>query len=73
MKERVMEVLDKIRPVLQRDGGDIELISVEGDTVTVRLIGACAGCPASTMTLKGVVEDSIKEAIPEIKNVIAIQ
>jgi Fe-S cluster biogenesis protein NfuA len=69
MEDKVREAIDKIRPLLQRDGGDIELVSVEDGVVKVRLRGACAGCPMSQMTLKGVVEQAIKEAVPEVKSV----
>ncbi|MGB3056596.1 MAG: NifU family protein, partial [Candidatus Omnitrophota bacterium] len=58
MEERVRDAIDKIRPLLQRDGGDIELVSVEGNVVKVALRGACAGCPMSQMTLKNVVEQA---------------
>ena len=70
MKEKVKEILEKIRPSLQADGGDIELVDVEDDgTVKVRLKGACHGCPMSQMTLKQGVERAIKEALPEVKTV----
>ncbi|MGD2278569.1 MAG: NifU family protein [Candidatus Omnitrophota bacterium] len=69
MEEKIREAIDKIRPLLQRDGGDIELVSVEEGVVKVRLRGACAGCPMSQMTLKNVVEQALKEAVPEIKSV----
>ncbi len=69
MEEKVREAIDKIRPLLQKDGGDIEFVSVEDGIVKVRLQGACAGCPMSQMTLKGVVEQAIKEAVPEVKSV----
>jgi Fe-S cluster biogenesis protein NfuA len=69
MEEKVKEAIDKIRPLLQRDGGDIEFVSVEDGVVKVKLQGACAGCPMSQMTLKGVVEQAIKEAVPEVKSV----
>lgn len=72
IKERVQDVLDKIRPSLQADGGDIELVAVERGVVKVKLIGTCAGCPLSQMTLKGFVEDSIKKNVPEIKKVEAV-
>ena len=61
MKEKVQAVLDKIRPSLQADGGDVELIEVEDGIVTVRLQGACAGCPMSQMTLKNGIERILKE------------
>jgi Fe-S cluster biogenesis protein NfuA len=70
MKDKVEKVLDEIRPGLQADGGDVELVDVTEDgIVKVRLTGACAGCPMSTMTLKMAIEKKIKERIPEIKTV----
>jgi Fe-S cluster biogenesis protein NfuA len=70
MKERVQEVIDQIRPNLQADGGDIELVDVTADgTVKVRLQGACQGCPGAAMTLKMGVERLLKKSIPEIKAV----
>jgi Fe-S cluster biogenesis protein NfuA len=72
MREKVEEIINKIRPSLQMDGGDIELIDVKDGVVKVMLKGACGGCPMSTMTLKMGVERAVKEAIPEIKEVIAI-
>ena len=70
LKERVEAVLDKVRPLLQRDGGDVELVEVRDDgIVKVRLTGACSGCPMSTMTLKNAIEETIKNEIPEIKSV----
>jgi Fe-S cluster biogenesis protein NfuA len=72
LKERVAEVLDKIRPALQADGGDVELIDViEDGTVKVRLKGACAGCPMSQMTLKQGIESTLKQEIPGVKQVIS--
>lgn len=73
MKERVEEVLDLLRPSIQADGGDVELIDVTDDgIVKVRLTGACGGCPFATMTLKEGIERAIKEEIPEIKEVVAL-
>ena len=69
MKEKVEKVLAKVRVTLQQDGGDIELVSVEGGVVKVCLKGACAGCPMSQMTLANFVEKELKAAIPEIKRV----
>ena len=69
MKEKVQEALNKIRPMLQADGGDVELIDVEGGVVKVRLQGACAGCPMSQMTLKNGIEKILKKEIPEVKSV----
>ena len=72
MKEKVQEVLDKIRPGLQSDGGDVELVDVEGAVVKVRLKGACAGCPMSQMTLKNGIERILKEEIPEVESVESV-
>ncbi len=70
MKEKVQAVLEKIRPSLQADGGDVELVEVGDDgVVTVRLQGACAGCPMSQMTLKNGIERLLKKEIPEVKSV----
>lgn len=72
MFERVKKVLDKIRPSLQADGGDVKLISVDDNVVKVQLTGSCGGCPFSQMTLKMGIERTVKEEIPEIKEVISI-
>ncbi|KPJ49194.1 MAG: nitrogen fixation protein NifU [candidate division Zixibacteria bacterium DG_27] len=73
MKEKVEDALNSIRVYLQADGGDVELVGVEEDgTVKVRLTGACKGCPMSQMTLKMGVERSLKEKIPEVKEVVAV-
>ena len=73
MKEQIEQALDKIRPALQRDGGDIELVDVEKDgVVKVRLTGACSGCPMSQMTLKQGVERIVKQLVPEVKTVEAV-
>jgi Fe-S cluster biogenesis protein NfuA len=72
MQDKVIEVMDKIRPSLQRDGGDVELVEVNDGTVKVKLTGACAGCPMSTMTLKMGIEKILKEQIPEVKEVVAV-
>jgi Fe-S cluster biogenesis protein NfuA len=69
MRLEVERVLDKIRPALQADGGDVELVDVEGGVVKVRLTGACGGCPMATMTLKGGIEVALKEEIPSVKRV----
>lgn len=72
-KEKVEEVLNQVRPTLQRDGGDVELVSVEETgTVKVRLKGACGSCPMSTMTLKMGIEKALKAAIPEVKEVVQV-
>ena len=73
MKEKVQKAIDLIRPSLQADGGDVELIDVSSDgIVKVKLTGACHGCPMSQMTLKMGIEKIIKTQIPDIKEVIAI-
>lgn len=73
MKEKVEEVLGKIRPFLQRDGGDVELVDVsDSGLVKVRLKGACSGCPGAKITLKQGVERMLKQEIPEIKEVVAV-
>jgi len=64
-KARIQAVLDRVRPFLQADGGDIELIAVEGQSASVRLTGTCAGCPAAHMTLHDGVEAAIRVEIPE--------
>jgi Fe-S cluster biogenesis protein NfuA len=73
MREKVKEMLEKVRPYLQRDGGDVELVDVEEDgTVKVKLKGACGSCPMATMTLKMGIEKTLKEHIPEVKEVVQV-
>ncbi len=72
MRDRVEVVLNKIRPALVADGGNVELIDVNDGVVKVKLTGACAGCPMSTMTLKMGIERVLKQDIPEIKEVVAV-
>jgi Fe-S cluster biogenesis protein NfuA len=72
MKEKVEAVINEIRPLLQGDGGDIELVGIEGNVVKVRLRGACAGCPGAQMTLKMAVERRIKARVPEIERVESV-
>ena len=72
MKEKVEAALAKIRPMLQADGGDVELVEVEGGVVKLRLKGSCAGCPVAAMTLKQGIERVLKEQIPEVKEVVAV-
>ena len=72
MKEKVEEVLDKIRPSLMADGGNVELVEIDTDVVKVKLTGACGGCPMSQMTLKMGIERLLKKEIPEIKEVVAV-
>ena len=71
-KENVEVVLNKIRPSLQADGGDVELVDVDAGTVKVRLTGACGGCPMSTLTLKMGIERILKSELPEVKEVVAV-
>jgi len=73
LEKRVQNVLDEIRPQIQADGGDIELVSIDKQILKVRLRGACAGCPMSAMTLKQGVEALVKKRIPEILRVEAVQ
>jgi len=72
MHEKVEAALAQIRPALQADGGDVELIEVNEGVVKLKLKGACSGCPMSTMTLKHGIERVLKEQLPEVKEVIAI-
>jgi Fe-S cluster biogenesis protein NfuA len=72
MKEQVQEVLNIIRPSLQADGGDVELVDVKDGVVSVRLKGACSGCPMSTMTLKKGIERFLKEKLPAVKEVVGV-
>lgn len=73
MKEQVQEVLERIRPALQRDGGDVELVNVGDDgVVSVKLVGACGGCPMATITLKNGIEATLKEALPFVKEVVSV-
>jgi Fe-S cluster biogenesis protein NfuA len=73
LKEKVQEALNKVRPSLQADGGDVELVDVdEGGVVKVRLTGACGGCPMSQMTLKMGIERILKDTVPEVSRVESV-
>ena len=72
MRDKVEEILDKIRPSLVADGGNVELVDVNDGTVEVKFTGACDGCPMSTMTLKMGIERILKQEIPEVKEVVAV-
>ncbi len=72
IEERVNAALDKIRPAIAADGGEIWLVKVEGGTAFVQMLGACGGCPASMMTLKGAVEAVVCSDVPEIREVVQI-
>jgi len=72
-REHVQEIIDRIRPALQADGGDVELVDVGDDgIVSVRLLGACKGCPMATLTLSAGIERTLKQHIPEVKGVKAV-
>ena len=72
MREKVEAALQKIRPALQADGGDVELVDVNEGVVKLRLTGACGGCPMATITLKAGIEQVLKEQVPEVKQVVAV-
>jgi len=72
-KEKIKQVINKIRPQLQMDGGDVELLSIEDDgTVKVKLLGHCAGCPYSQQTVKMGIERALKQFVPEVKEVVSV-
>ena len=72
MREKVEAALAQVRPSLLADGGDVQLVEVKEGVVTVRLTGACGGCPMATMTLRHGIERVLKEQVPEVKEVVAI-
>ena len=72
-EKKVQKALAEIKPKIQADGGDIELVAIENGTVKVRLQGACVGCPMAALTLKQGVERFIKAKVPEIQSVEAVQ
>jgi len=72
MREMIEAALAQIRPVLQADGGDVELVDVNDGTVSLKLKGACSGCPMATMTMQHGIARVLKEQIPEVKEVIAV-
>jgi len=72
VEKRVEAALDEVRPALRMDGGDVELVGVDGGVVSVRLLGACGGCPMATMTLVGFVEERLKQRVPEIRRVVNV-
>ncbi len=73
VEQKVQKALDEIKPQIQADGGDIDLVAIEGTTVKVKLRGACSGCPMAAMTLKQGVERIIKARVPEITQVESVQ
>ena len=72
MRDKVEEALKQVRPALQADGGDVELIEISGGVVKVRLKGACGSCPMAAMTLKNGIERELKARVPEVKEVVAV-
>ncbi|MGH2719411.1 MAG: NifU family protein [Actinomycetota bacterium] len=72
MEDDVRRALDKIRPAVRLDGGDLELVGVTDGVVTIRLIGACDGCPMSPVTLRAGVERILREEVPEVRGVVAL-
>ena len=72
MKEKVETALERIRPALQADGGDVELVDVRDGVVSLRLTGACKGCPMATMTLRNGIERILREQVPEVEEVVAV-
>jgi len=72
VREKVEKVIDEIRPFLEADGGNIELIDIQEGIVKVKLVGACGSCPMSQLTLKRGVEARLKEKVPEVKEVVAV-
>ncbi len=72
MREKVEEALNKVRPALMADGGNVELVDIQDGVVKVRLTGACGGCPMSQMTLKMGIERHLKKEVPEVKEVVAV-
>jgi Fe-S cluster biogenesis protein NfuA len=72
MREKVEAVLAQIRPMLEADGGGVDLVDVEDGVVKVRLLGACGGCPMRQMTLSGSIERMLKEQLPEVKEVVSV-
>ncbi len=72
MEDKIKSVLDRVRPALQADGGDVEFIDFNDGVVTVRLKGACGSCPMAAITLKQGIESRLREAIPEVKSVVSL-
>ena len=70
--KKILEALETVRPFLKADGGDVELVSLEANKLTIKLIGACSTCAMSEMTLKAGIEAAVKNAVPEIEEVIAL-
>ena len=71
-EEKIKKVIAKVRPAIRRDGGDVEFMSFDGETVKVRFKGACMGCPMAGFTLKNTIEKAIKSEVPSVKKVVSI-
>lgn len=72
IETRINRAIDKVRPLIQRDGGEVWLVKVEGSTAYVQMLGACGGCPASNQTLKGAIEAVVSSDVPEITAVLQV-
>jgi Fe-S cluster biogenesis protein NfuA len=72
LEDKIRAVLDEIRPNLQADGGDVELVAVEGGVVKLKLTGACGSCPMASMTLKMGIEEVLKDRVPEVRAVVSV-
>ncbi|MBM4463647.1 MAG: NifU family protein [Chloroflexi bacterium] len=72
MRQKVEAALARVRPALQADGGDVELVDVKGDVVILKLTGACGGCPMAAMTLRNSIERVLKAEVPGVKEVVAV-
>ncbi len=72
LERQVQDALEELRPALRSDGGDVELVGIEGGVVRVRLLGACGGCPMAMMTLVGFVEERLKHRVPEVHQVVNV-
>jgi len=70
--QKILDALDTVRPFLKADGGDVELVSIESNKLTIKLVGACSTCAMSEMTLRAGIEEAVKNAVPEIEEVIAV-
>jgi Fe-S cluster biogenesis protein NfuA len=72
LEQQVQDALEEVRPALRMDGGDVELVGIEAGVVSVRLLGACGGCPMAMMTLVGFVEERLKQRVPEVQQVVSV-
>lgn len=71
LEKKVEAALDKVRPALRRDGGDVEVVHVAGQSVKLRMVGHCAGCPSARMTLQFGIERVLREEVPEVRDIVA--